>query len=308
MYYGFELISLPHIHNVYTVTRKTVWQITDKQNILIFIESGSCQISCEGETFVLAAGDVFFVPSGYSYKRSPVENEYCTMTYIHFSVNSSIGEYDDNALYNILTASKDKINREILSGEQDITYPHTVYLKKTFKLEDTDKILNQVHEIQLNTEKKTLSSGLNQSIALCSILVTLSQRAVNSLLTDISINGKANKTSKNLKRAISYIMQNYFTQITLDELAAYCCVSKQQLIRYFKSELNTTPIKYITDYKVSRAKELLFNHPQLSIGEIAEELGFDNQHYFSKVFTASAGETPSHYRYRTLNFDKLQGK
>ena len=40
----------------------------------------------------------------------------------------------------------------------------------------------------------------------------------------------------------------------------------------------------------------------VTIKEIAAELGFDNQHYFSRVFMKKNGETPSQYRNRTVNF------
>ena len=40
----------------------------------------------------------------------------------------------------------------------------------------------------------------------------------------------------------------------------------------------------------------------LLISEIASELGFGNQYYFTKLFTKHTGETPSHYRYRTHNY------
>ena len=71
---------------------------------------------------------------------------------------------------------------------------------------------------------------------------------------------------------------------------------------YFKNAFNKTPINYITEYKISRAKELLYNQPHLTIGEISDELGFDNQHYFTRVFAKTTGESPSHYRYRTVHY------
>lgn len=107
-----------------------------------------------------------------------------------------------------------------------------------------------------------------------------------------------------MRKAIRYIRSHYTEKITLDELTSQCNVSKQQLIRYFKIAFHVTPSAYIRDYKISRAKELLFNQPQLSIGEISDELDFDNQHYFAKIFMKETGETPSHYRYRTVNYSE----
>lgn len=306
MYYGFELSNIPLINSLYTVTRNTVWQITDKFNILIFINEGRCELSSDGETCVAKKGDLFFVPKNHSYIRKPVNGELCTMTYIHFDTDSEVSEYTMENLYKILADSKDKITRELLQGETDITYMNTVFLQHLNTPLTPDKIQSIFSDMLLYMQKKSVTSGINLSVSLCTILAHLSQTTINTIPIDTNMKKNTSPVPKKLKRAIGYIMQNYSEQISLDELSDFCNVSKQQLIRYFKSELNTTPLKYITDYKITRAKELLFNYPNLSINEISTELGFDNQHYFSKIFMKTTGETPSHYRYRTINYDDIQ--
>ena len=77
-----------------------------------------------------------------------------------------------------------------------------------------------------------------------------------------------------------------------------CAVSRPQMIRYFRTFLNTTPNAYITQYRMNKARELLMNAPQMSVKEISAELGFDDQCYFSRVFTRCTGETPTAYRER----------
>ena len=303
MYYGFELITLPLINNIYSVTRNTLWQITDKSNIIIFINEGRCEISCDGETFTVKKDDLFFIPKNHSYIRKPVNNELCTMTYVHFDTNTVLEEYTLENIYKTLVDLKNKITQELLQDESKITYPNTIFIQNFNTPSNADKIKDIFSDMMRYMQKKSVTSGLNMSIALCTLLSGLSQDTINTIPTDTYIKN-THPVPKKLKRAIGYIMQNYSSPISLDELSEFCNVSKQQLIRYFKAELNTTPLKYITDYKVTRAKELLFNYPSLSINEISAELGFDNQHYFSKVFVKTTGETPSHYRYRTVNYGK----
>lgn len=303
MYYELELSKLPQITNFYCITRDTVWQITEKSNILIFISSGSCEISCDGKSYTLNKDDFFFVPANHSYIRRPGNDEKCTMIYIHFELLNFPTEYSHESLHEKLIATKAELNSDILQGESNVKNHNFVYLENNAAIQNTDKINELLKDLNLYYFNKSITSGLDCSVALCGILTLLSQNTVKKCLSNAALK-TAPSIPKNLKRAISYIMQNYSLPITLDELSGYCNVSKQQLIRYFKSELLTTPNKYITEYKISRAKDLLFNYPHLSIGEISAELGFDNQHYFSKVFVKLAGETPSQYRYRTLNFGK----
>ena len=99
-----------------------------------------------------------------------------------------------------------------------------------------------------------------------------------------------------LQKAVNYISKHYNEKITLDELAAYCNISKQQLTRQFKTNLQMTPMKYVTEFKLFRAKDLIFNQPELSIKEVSDMLGFDNQNYFSKVFARVFGQSPTEYK------------
>ncbi|MBO4311845.1 MAG: helix-turn-helix transcriptional regulator [Desulfovibrionaceae bacterium] len=81
----------------------------------------------------------------------------------------------------------------------------------------------------------------------------------------------------------------------MDDLAKSACVSKSECLRCFKTILQTTPYKYLMDYRLSEATRLLktTNHP---IGEIAIMTGFNGQSYFGKCFKEKMGCSPSEYR------------
>ena len=303
MYYGFEQRDLPKILSFYSVTRNTIWEIADKSNILIIINDGECQISCNGESHTARRGDVFFIPANYPYSRKPVGNSLCTMTYIHFELSDAPKEYAADTLHHVLSLAKKQLNDNILKSEHCIQSYNTVYLQIKNSLQKFDMVNSILTEMYSNISNPTISSGRTACILLSLILSHISEETINLCLSDISLTN-IRRIPRKLKNAISYILINYTSPIRLDELADYCKISKQQLIRHFKSEFNTTPIQYITNYKISHAKELLFNHPELSVGEISKELGFENQHYFSRVFLKLTGETPSNYRYRTLNYSK----
>lgn len=162
-------------------------------------------------------------------------------------------------------------------------------------------IAKYLDSIRIISASRQIMCGLQSSVSLCHILTLISQSVIDYVSGNIKID-LPKSIPDNLKLAITYIMRHYTEQITLKDLSDHCYVSKQQMIRYFKKAFNTTPLNYINDYKISKAKELLFNNPDLNIKEISSELGFDNQHYFSRVFIKSTGETPTHYRYRVHNY------
>jgi two-component system response regulator YesN len=63
----------------------------------------------------------------------------------------------------------------------------------------------------------------------------------------------------------------------------------------FKKETGETFIEYVTRMKMERAKEML-DQTACTVGEICEQLGYDNQSYFIKTFKAHSGVTPMEYR------------
>lgn len=301
MYYFYELDNFPLIKQFYSVTRNTVWQITDSDNILIFITEGTCSISFSNEEYILNPGDVFFIPANHSYCRRSINNTMCTMYYIHFSLSREVEQIDIDALLKKISDAKAFLDNQILNGASLLTHENKIYLQNKTSVKNYHELFKRLDDIQLFSIKRQLMCGLQSSNSLCSILSTLSQYTIDTVYSDAILKAP-DKIPANLKKAIRYIRSHYTEKISLDELANYCNVSKQQLIRYFHAAFHCTPVAYITDYKISRAKELLFNQPHLSIKEISDELGFNNQHYFTKVFIKSTGESPSNYRYRTTHY------
>ena len=73
-------------------------------------------------------------------------------------------------------------------------------------------------------------------------------------------------------------------------------LSRQYLIPLDKAmEIIADVEQLILDGKIERAKDLLIEN-ELSVSEIAHELGFEDVHYFSRAFKKWTGMTPAQYR------------
>lgn len=305
MFHYFELTAYPRIYRNYSVTRNTTWGITEPEHLLIFIEEGFCQFSCAGETRIVNKGDIVYIPENQPYVRKSIDNTFCTMTYVHFLTTDTVTKTSAHSMTQHALNQKKLLDNYIFSGDtRSISgQPFYVYLQTFLTSTFNESIQEQLDMIFSLSTKRQLTTNLQISIALCNVLMQLSQKITEYAISNTQFHDISEIPPK-LKRAISYITMHYSEPITLEALSAHCNVSKQQLIRYFNNAFHTTPINYITDFKLSRAKELLFYHPEISIKEIAAELGFDNQHYFSRVFMKKNGETPSQYRDRTINFNE----
>ncbi len=96
---------------------------------------------------------------------------------------------------------------------------------------------------------------------------------------------------------MQYIDFNYARIISLEDLSNLANVNKTTLISIFKEIYGTTPIRYINRIRLRKAKELLVN-TDTSVSEIADLVGFQSIHYFSRFFKSKEGYTPMEYRMR----------
>ena len=100
--------------------------------------------------------------------------------------------------------------------------------------------------------------------------------------------------------ALNYIEAHYTQEIDVETLAQMCYLSQAQLFRLFQAQLHTTPIQYRNLLRIKRARKMLSDW-ELSIGEIAANLGFENLYYFSRLFRRCTGVSPTQYRHRVTN-------
>ena len=95
----------------------------------------------------------------------------------------------------------------------------------------------------------------------------------------------------------TYINQNFSSKITLELLAERFNCSQSLLIKSFKKEYGTTIMKELMEVRLLKAEEHL-RKSRIPLKEIADECGFSDQNYFSKVFASRYGCSPSEFRKR----------
>lgn len=101
-----------------------------------------------------------------------------------------------------------------------------------------------------------------------------------------------------VENAKKYISENYHDEeLTLNTVAHEVNVSPNHLSAMFSQKTGQTFVKYLTDVRMHRAKELLKCTSKRS-NEICEEVGYRDPHYFSHLFKKNVGCSPIQYRER----------
>lgn len=96
----------------------------------------------------------------------------------------------------------------------------------------------------------------------------------------------------------SFIDKNFLNLVSIDTVSTKCGISQQHLARIFKKYITMTPLNYLQKLKMNRAAVSLLES-NLAISQIASNLSFTDQFYFSKVFKKIYGISPLEYRTST---------
>lgn len=124
-----------------------------------------------------------------------------------------------------------------------------------------------------------------------------------SIMQNQNLNHLNNATYLNnnpLASIMGYIRNNIHEKFQIESLSNKACMSKATFYRVFKRELGISPLEYIFNEKINKAKEMLKN-PTLKIATISDELGFSDANYFIRVFKKMEGITPNQYRMNVMS-------
>jgi AraC family transcriptional regulator len=116
--------------------------------------------------------------------------------------------------------------------------------------------------------------------------------STDSLIPDLLLGGLP---LHKLRRVIDFIEANLERNLALAELAREADLSVYHFVRAFKQSMSVTPIQFLMQRRIERAKELLADSER-PLSEIALRVGFKNQSHFTTLFRKFTEVTPKAWR------------
>ncbi len=110
---------------------------------------------------------------------------------------------------------------------------------------------------------------------------------ISSLLEGRGENGLEGRRSA----VLSFLNRNSGRNFQISEIASHLCLSPSRTGHLIKEIFGMPFPKLIQSYKMKKAARMLVSD-DIPIGEIARRLGYEDQNYFSRVFTSCYGESP----------------
>jgi YesN/AraC family two-component response regulator len=106
---------------------------------------------------------------------------------------------------------------------------------------------------------------------------------------------KSGGASRPVNMAKDFIMRNFFDKtLSLPMVSSYVGISENHLSSIFTKQTGQTFTESVTGQRIEKAKTLL-KETNLKVYEIAEDVGFANAEYFSKIFMKTTGKSPNQF-------------
>ena len=240
---------------------------------IVYVYEGPLHLTIENKAYIGRSGDIFIVNPREIHQMDVNEGgvRYGTLL---FSVNALL--FQDN----------DETTRKYLQPLflSEVMFSHT--------LPDSllrEKLFDCIIEIvKLNKEKVPAYRFGTKALLLQILFLLFNAHMEKSHIT-------SHKNSTLNREIISYIGENYTSDLTLANIADTFHMSYKYFSRYFKNTFQTTLSEYVMKLRLERA-ELLLSSTEMSITEISMQSGFNNISFFIRSFKKAYSMTPLQYR------------
>ena len=102
--------------------------------------------------------------------------------------------------------------------------------------------------------------------------------------------------SEVVDKVLRYVEEHYKDEeLSLNQVAEHVNFSANHLSTVFHQEYGQSFVKYLTDFRMNKAKKLL-RETGMRSSDVCYEVGYKDPHYFSSIFKKTQGMTPTQYR------------
>lgn len=263
---------------------------------LIAMVSGTSIFNIDDEKYTVKEGDIILLPPHQINSNYTTGETACKYYYIHFTIDNLV-----SCSYNTMATELNTILKQLHPFKNEFFFrlpligQACIFIPEHYQLNNDKSKLWTIFEKALyernhySIGSKGLIDAYLMEMLILIYRTMLSQEGLNNVISE------KGTTHQKLELMIKYIHHNYTNRITLDELSEQFELSKQYIIRLFKERYHQTPIQYIQQYRLYMAKKLMHDS-DLTISEIAYQVGFSNPFYFSRLFKRYEGVTPSELR------------
>lgn len=254
-----------HIHEIYAYyynVKSPGYHFNGERNPyfeITYVDNGSLHMCIDNNEYDINEYELIISGNKQFHNQSIINNHTCSYLTIIFSMD--LKEYDKilNRVFKINGDILEILNRFVNDTYLEVDYKEDMMINNLKQL-----IINLLQYDQKQAKTKTLSP--------------VHQHFEDEILNEI----------------INHIKQHINEDLSVQSLCEHFSLSRSSLQNLFKNNLKMAPKKYINELKLKKSC-ILIKESKYNISEIANLLGFNSIHYFSRKFTQHYKITPTEY-------------
>lgn len=255
-----EMAGISYCDGTYRMKRQD-----SAETVIEYVVEGRGYLNINGENYAATAGDVYIL------------RKHTTHTYWSDAKSPWV-----KIFFNIRGSLAEKI-----LGEYQLGGPGRVVMEADGLEQDFRGMLESLKDSTVGQTKRFDAAALKFLEIV--IKLTNMQKAAGTRKDNLM------SVEKEMNTLVEYITMNPRRIVSNQELADVIFRSKDYVIKRFFANFGVTPYDYQIQQKMFSARNMLANM-NLSVKEIADALGYDDQHYFSYMFKKRCGMSPTQYR------------
>lgn len=230
-----------------------------EEYIFIYCTEGSGIIMVDGKKYIIHENQAFCIPRFKKHLYYACEKNPWSILWVHFK------------------------------GEDTVYFPLNECKIIVFNSENAKNRMQFLFDL--------LFRVLNENYTLGNFIYI--SQVLSLILTETYHREKANTTleqNKHVTNVIRYMSKHLEENLTLEDIAAEFDLSKSYLNAIFQKYTQHAPMDFFINLKMKRACRLL-RATDTYIYEVAQQLGYSDQYYFSRIFKKVVGMSPKEYKH-----------
>jgi YesN/AraC family two-component response regulator len=297
MFYRLNPNLLPKICllNTATIQPPYIHQLRRAgEYIMYIIKDGEMYLTENNLMYHLIPGDIILLDPEFTHEG--VKTSYCEYYYIHFKHDDMKRELlkdvtmEENAWANIRNQalSSNSFSYELYETEKLLLPKYFHFLNQSSFIQLLYLLSHAVEENKTQLENYKIKC----SCKVLEIMIEIERNYVSSK-TEATRQGAAKAVSK-VQEILSFINLEYPSSISSQTIEERFTCNFDYINRIFKRITGSTIFSYLNRVRIDHAKILILT-TSLKMTEVAEQVGYLDIYYFSKVFKKHTGVSPTVY-------------
>jgi AraC-like DNA-binding protein len=252
---------------------------------LLYLKEGQLRVTTDEGVYLGEPGDIFLFKPRQRHSIELLHGKLVRQPHVHFDLHE---QADSSEVRISFIPIKDMTVTELSQFRPDLLSSEPLYLPTYIRLAQPAVFEQMLMELIQEFTMKLTFYEVNCKAMLLRMLTYLARELLWTRSPHIQSHLH---TLKNIQHYL-YVTEH---EVTLDELSNMFRISKYYLNRLFSGAFGLGPIQYHQLMRLQKAKQLL-QYTRLSIQDIADKLGYQSIHSFSRAFKNKEGVPPSYYR------------